>query len=254
MRAMDLQLEGKRAVVTGASRGIGLATARALAAEGVAVTAGARSAGPAVDGVEWVEVDLAEAGGPERLVEAAGGVDVLVNNVGGGGTYESPLAPTDDDWRATLDLNLFSAVRACRAAVPSMLERGGGAIVSVSSVNGFYPTEEAPDYSAAKAALVSFSKSLANAYAKHGVRVNVVSPGVTATPMWVGEGGIADQIAASTGGTREEALAMAAAEHPIGRILEPEELAAMIVLLACGRASAVTGVDLHVDGGLTPTI
>jgi NAD(P)-dependent dehydrogenase (short-subunit alcohol dehydrogenase family) len=253
MPTMDLGLEGKSAVVTGASRGIGLATARALAAEGARVTAGARTRGPDVDGVEWVEVDLAQAGGPERLVEAAGGVDVLVNNVGGGATHEGPLAPTDADWIATLELNLLSAVRACRVAVPSMLERGGGAIVSVSSVNGFYPEASAPDYSAAKAGLVSFSKALANACAAQGIRVNVVSPGVTATPMWLGSGGVAAQVAAATGGTREEAIAEAAAFHPIGRLLEPEELATMIVLLASGRASGVTGVDLHVDGGLTPT-
>ena len=250
---MDLGLTGKRAVVTGASRGIGLATARALAAEGAIVTAGARSRGPEVEGVTWVEVDLARAGGPERLVEAAGGVDVLVNNVGGGQLRTSPLDATDADWIDTLELNLLSAVRACRVAIPQMLERGGGAIVSVSSLNGYLPSPEAPDYSAAKAALVNWSKTLAGVYAKDGIRVNVVSPAVTATPKWVGEGGVADQVAAATGQSRDEVIAAAGAEHPIGRMLEPEELAAAIVLLCSDRTSGITGVDLHVDGGLTPT-
>ena len=250
---MDLGLTGKRAVVTGASRGIGLATARALAAEGALVTAGARSRGPEVDGVTGVEVDLARAGGPVRLVEAAGGVDVLVNNVGGGMPRTAPLDATDADWIATLELNLLSAVRACRAAIPQMLERGGGAIVSVSSLNGYLPSPEAPDYSAAKAALVNWSKSLAGVYAKDGIRVNVVSPGVTATPMWIGEGGVADKVAAATGESRDDVIAAARAEHPIGRMLEPEELADAIVLLCSGRTTGITGVDLHVDGGLTPT-
>lgn len=250
---MDLGLSGKHAVVTGASRGIGLATARALAAEGAIVTAGARSRGPEVEGVTWVEVDLARAGEPERLVEAAGGVDVLVNNVGGGSLHASPLDASDADWTAALELNLLSAVRACRVAIPQMVARGGGAIVSVSSVNGFMPSPEAPHYSAAKAALVNWSKSLAGAYAKDGIRVNVVSPGVTATPKWIGEGGVADTVAAATGQSREDVIAAASAEHPIGRMLEPEELADAIVLLCSGRTSGVTGVDLHVDGGLTPT-
>lgn len=250
---MDLGLSGKHVVVTGASRGIGLATARAFAAEGALVTAGARTRGPDVDGVTWVEVDLAKAGEPERLVEAARGVDVLVNNVGAGETRPDPLAATDDDWQATFDVNFFSAVRACRAAVPAMVERRGGAIVCVSSVNGFMPEPEAADYSAAKAALVSWAKALSLAYARDGIRVNVVSPGVTATPMWLGEGGIADQVVAAGGGTRDEVLAAAAAEHPIGRMLTPEEVAAAIVVLSARPLSGVTGVDLHVDGGLTPT-
>ena len=240
-------------MVTGASRGIGLATVRALAAEGVQVVAGARSSGPDVDGVTWVEADLARAGEPERLVEAAGGVDILVNNLGGGEFHATPIALTDEDWAASFDLNFMSAARACRAAIPSMIERGGGAVVCVSSVNGFLPSPEDPAYSAAKAALVNYAKTLATAYAPRGVRVNVVSPGVTGTPMWLGPGGIADTIADASGQSREEVLAAAAAEHPIGRLLEPEEVARMIVVLASGLATGVTGVDLHVDGGLTPT-
>lgn len=226
---MELGLEGKRAVVTGASRGIGLAIARELESAGALVVGGSRS-GP-------VEVDLADPLGPAALVDAAierhGGIDVLVNNVGGGQTRDDPAAVTDEEWRATLDLNLMAAVRACRAAVPHMLEQGGGAIVNVSSVNAFLPDPWAIDYAAAKAALVSFSKSLALLHAANGIRVNVVSPGVTATRPR--DAGIEEQI-------------------PMRRILDPAEVARLVVVVASGVASGMTGADVVVDGGLTPSI
>jgi NAD(P)-dependent dehydrogenase (short-subunit alcohol dehydrogenase family) len=250
---MDLGLTGKRAVVTGASKGIGLATARLLGAEGASVVAGARTAGPATEGVEWVEVDLARQGEPERLVAACEDVDVLINNVGAASVYASPLEPDDAAWMATLELNLLSVVRTCRAAIPGMIERGGGAVVNVSSVNGYLPAPDASDYSASKAAIVNFSKVLASTYAADGVRVNVISPGGTATPMWLGEGGIADSLAALAGMSHDAVVAQAKAEHPIGRLLEPEEIARAIVLLCSPLSSGVTGVDLAVDGGLTPT-
>ena len=228
---MELGLNGKLAVVTGASRGIGAAVTNALEAEGARVIGGSRS-GP-------VEVDLSTPDGPRQLVERAvadlGGLDILVNNVGHGEVRPDPLAVSDDEWRETLDLNLMSAVRACRAAVPVMIERGGGAIVNVSSVNAFLPEPSAIDYSAAKAALVSFSKSLALRYAAHGIRVNVVSPGVTATRQ------------------RDAAeVAAVEAEVPMRRMLDPNEVARLVVLVASGAASGMTGTDVVVDGGLTP--
>jgi NAD(P)-dependent dehydrogenase (short-subunit alcohol dehydrogenase family) len=257
---MQLGLEGKVAVVTGASRGIGLAVVRALRAEGVHVVAGARTPGAelAAVGATPVAVDLATSHGPATLVSTAidahGGVDVLVNNVGGGRVHMAgPLAVTDDEWRSSLDINLFSAIRACRAAVPSMLARGGGAIVSISSINGFLPEPTAADYSAAKAALVSFSKALSRHHARDGIRANVISPGLTATPMWLGDGGVAHQLEQAGEGTREDIVAGAEAEVPIGRFLEADEVAAMVVVLASGVASGMTGADVVVDGGSTPT-
>jgi len=228
---MELGLDGKLAVVTGASRGIGAAVTSALQAEGAQVIGGSRS-GP-------VHVDLSTPDGPRELVERAvaelGGLDILVNNVGHGEMRRDPLAVSDAEWRETLDLNLMSAVRACRAAVPVMLERGGGAIVNVSSVNAFLPDPVAIDYSAAKAALVSFSKSLALRYARDGVRVNVVSPGVTATRP-----------------REAEEVAAVEAEVPMRRMLEPNEIARLVVLVASGAASGMSGADVVVDGGLTP--
>jgi NAD(P)-dependent dehydrogenase (short-subunit alcohol dehydrogenase family) len=229
---MELGLNGKLAVVTGASRGIGAAVMSALEAEGARVIGGSRS-GP-------VQVDLSTPEGPRELVERAvaelGGLDILVNNVGHGAERPDPLAISDDDWRDTLDLNLMSAVRACRAAIPVMLERGGGAIVTVSSVNAFLPEPSAIDYSAAKAALVSFSKSLALRYAAEGIRVNVVSPGVTATRP-------------------RDAREIAAVEEevPMRRMLDPDEVARLVVLVASGAASGMTGADVVVDGGLSPS-
>lgn len=229
---MELGLNGKLALVTGASRGIGAAVMSALEAEGARVVGGSRS-GP-------VEVDLSTAEGPRELVERAvaelGGLDILVNNVGHGAERADPAAVSDEEWRETFDLNLMSAVRGCRAAIPIMLERGGGAIVMVSSVNAFLPEPSAIDYSAAKAALVSFSKSLALRYAAEGIRVNVVSPGVTATRP-----------------RGAEELAAVEAEVPMRRMLDPDEVARMVVLAASGAASGMTGADVVVDGGLTPS-
>ncbi len=153
---------------------------------------------------------------------------------------------------APLELNFLSAVRACRAAIPSMLERGGGSIVTIASVNSFLPDPSGIDYSVAKAALVSFSKSISLAYAKRGIRASVVSPGLTATDMWLGRDGIAEQAAALTGGTKQDAIAAAEAEVPIGRFLDPDEIARVVALVASEAASGMTGTEIVVDGGLNP--
>jgi NAD(P)-dependent dehydrogenase (short-subunit alcohol dehydrogenase family) len=255
---MDLELTGKIAVVTGASRGIGLAIAQRLAAEGVQVVGGARSPGPDLEAVaETVAVDLGTPDGPERLVghaiERFGGVDVLVNNVAGAELRADPAAVTDAEWQRTFELNFLSAVRAVRAALPAMVERGGGSIVSIASVNSYLPDPAGIDYSATKAALVSYSKSISLAYATKGIRANVVSPGLTATDMWLGSGGIADMVAGLTGGTREQAIAGAEGEVPTGRFLDPDEVARIVAVLASGAASGMTGTEVVVDAGITPT-
>jgi NAD(P)-dependent dehydrogenase (short-subunit alcohol dehydrogenase family) len=257
---MDLQLGGKTALVTGASRGIGLATTRALLAEGVKVVAGART----VDGdlgslpVEAVAVDLSTADGPSRLVEEAlsraGGLDILVNNVGAvrprpGGF----VSVTDEDWLETLTLDLLSAVRTTRAALPVLLDRAG-TIVTVCSVNATLPDPLVIDYSAAKAACLSFFKSLSKEVGPRGIRVNTVSPGPVATDLWLGKGGVAETVGGAVGAEPGTVVTQAAAESVTGRFTRPEEVADLVVFLTSDRVGNLTGADIIIDGGLTPTL
>ncbi len=261
---MDLHLHGKIAVVTGASKGIGLAVTRALVDEGVHVVAGARSPGPDLGDLEsagqvtFVAADLATADGPRSLVSAAatlGGVDILVNNAGGvtprpGGF----VSVTDDDWYASLNLGLMAAVRTTRAALPEMLRRGGGTIVTVSSVNAFLPDPGIIDYCATKAALTNFCKSLSNEVGPQGIRVNTVSPGPVATELWLGDHGVAQTIAAASGSNADDVAKTAAADSVTGRFTKPEEVADLILLLASDRGGNVTGADFTIDGGLIKTL
>lgn len=247
---MDLQLEGKVAVVTGASAGMGLAVCEALAAEGVAVVGGARhSPERPVAGMESVEVDLAHPDGPARLVRRAievhGRIDVLVNNAGIG-----PVAAgfDDDDWSGVLEINLMAAVRAMRAALPHLSERVG-AIVNVASINARMPNPVIASYSASKAALLSAGKSVALEYGPKGVRAVTVSPGSVSTRMWLGPDGAAERLAAQAGTTAEAVVAETSAGIPRGRFTTPEEVATCVVFLASSAAAAVSGVELIVDGG-----
>jgi 3-oxoacyl-[acyl-carrier protein] reductase len=250
---MDLGLRGKRCVVTGATGGIGLEAARLLVAEGAAVVTCGRRGAPGVGEELHVEADLARPGEPERLIEEAGDVDILVNNAGL--AYQRDfLEVTDEQWQQMWDVNVMSAVRAIRAVVPRMRERGGGAIVNVSSTAGKRPSTGMPDYSVVKAALLSVSRLTADLYAKDGIRCNAVTPGPTATDAWLGEGGLADQQATRTGKGRDEVLAAVGAGRPLGRLAEPEEIAAVIVFLCSDRASYVTGSAWSADGGTVPII
>jgi 3-oxoacyl-[acyl-carrier protein] reductase len=247
---VDLGLEERVCVVTGSTGGIGRVVAEQLLAEGAQVVGCGRSEdGP---GDLHVVADLSQRGEPERVVAAAeerfGRVHCLVNNVGG--TAIRVLDElTDDDWQASFELNLMSAVRATRAALPGMRERGQGSIVNVSSTAAKRPSAGMPDYSVLKAAMLSFSRLVADLYAKEGIRCNAVTPGPTATGAWVGDGGLADQQ-----GERDEVLAKVGAGRPLGRLAQPEEIAAVIVFLLSERASYVTGAAWSADGGTVPII
>jgi 3-oxoacyl-[acyl-carrier protein] reductase len=250
---MDLGLRGKTCIVTGSTAGIGLEAARLLVAEGARVVTCGRRRAPGVGEDLHVQADLVRPGEPERLIAEAGAVDVLVNSAGA--AYQRDfLAVTDEQWQQMWDVNVMTAVRAIRTAVPGMRERGGGAIVNVSSTAGKRPSTGMPDYSVVKAALLSASRLVADLYAKDGIRCNAVTPGPTATEAWLGEGGLADQQAARTGRSREDVLAAVGAGRPLGRLAEPEEIAAVIVFLCSERASYVTGAAWSADGGTVPII
>jgi NAD(P)-dependent dehydrogenase (short-subunit alcohol dehydrogenase family) len=242
---MDLGLAESVCLVTGSTGGIGLETAKLLRAEGATVVTTGRSGGD-------VKADLSEAGEPERVVEATierhGRLDVLVNNVGYSEIRKLEDV-TDDVWQASFEINLMSAVRATRAALPGMRERGAGTIVNVSSTAAKRPSTGMPDYSVMKAALLSFSRLVADLYAKEGIRCNAVTPGPTATDAWLGRGGLADQQ-----GERDEVLAKVGAGRPLGRLAQPAEIAAVIAFLCSPRASYVTGAAWSADGGTVPII
>jgi NAD(P)-dependent dehydrogenase (short-subunit alcohol dehydrogenase family) len=257
---MDLRLRGKTALVTGASRGIGFATVRALVDEGVRVTAAARN----TDGelktlpVDAVAVDLSTKDGPAGLVDEVvsrtGGIDILVNNVG----FVRPrpagfMSVTDDDWLTTLNLDLMSAVRTTRAALPSLLDRAG-AIVTVCSVNATLPDPLVIDYSAAKAACLNFFKSLSKEVGGRGVRVNTVSPGPVATDLWLGKGGVAETVGGASGAEPGNVAANAAKAMVTGRFTRPEEVADLVVFLASDRVGNLTGANILIDGGMTESL
>jgi NAD(P)-dependent dehydrogenase (short-subunit alcohol dehydrogenase family) len=250
---MDLGLRERICVVTGSTAGIGLATVRLLVDEGARVVTSGRSGAPGVGEKLHVETDFSRPGEPERVIERAvaelGGLDCLVNNVGAArqARFEDVL---DDEWDEYWQLNLMSHVRAIRAALPAMRERGGGAIVNVSSTAAKRPSTGMPHYSVTKAAMLSLSRLVADLYAKNGIRCNAVTPGPTATDAWLGDGGLADQ----QGGDREEVLAKVGAGRPLGRLARPEEIAAVIVFLCSDRASYVTGAAWSADGGTVPII
>ena len=261
---MDLHLAGKVAVVTGASKGIGLAITRALVAEGALVVAGARSitdelvALSDTGQVLAVAIDLSTGDGPAELVARAshfGGLDIVVNNVGAVTPRTAGfLEVSDDDWLATLNLTLLAAVRTTRAAIPLLLERGGGNVVTICSVNAYLPDPGVIDYAATKAAVWNLSKSLSKEFGARGIRFNTISPGPVSTPLWLGENGVAATVAKSMGISPEEArrrIVEGGGGFSTGRFTEPEEVADLVLLLASDRAGNVTGADFLIDGGLT---
>jgi 3-oxoacyl-[acyl-carrier protein] reductase len=260
---VDLGLSGRVCVVTGSTGGIGLETARLLAAEGARVVVTGRdsarveSARRETGAALGVVADLSEPGSPEELVaetsETVGPVDALVNNVGIAVQADFLEVP-DREWDEMWQLNVMSFVRAIRAVVPAMRERGGGVIVNVSSTAGKRPSTSMPHYSVTKAAVLSLSRLVADLHAKDGIRCNAVTPGPTATDAWLGSGGLADQQGRRTGKAREEVLATVGAGRPLGRLAEPQEIASVIAFLCSDRASYVTGAAWSADGGTVPII
>ncbi|GAA4612096.1 SDR family oxidoreductase [Actinoallomurus liliacearum] len=250
---MKFDLSGKKAVVTGASHGIGLAVVQALASVGAEVIGGARSASEALLTAtpHAVEVDLATPDGPRTLVERAlaefGGIDILVNNVGNGVKLAQGFLDTDDDvWQRTFELNLFSAVRATRAALPSIIERKGS-IINIGSVNSRIADPRLVHYSAAKAALTNLSKALSAEFSPLGVRVNTITPGPTRTRIWT-----KPEITTKLGLSEEEFIERNGLST--GTMIEPTEIAALVVLLTSGEVPSVTGSDYLIDAGMVKTL
>jgi 3-oxoacyl-[acyl-carrier protein] reductase len=260
---MDLGLRDRICVVTGSTGGIGRETARFLCEEGARVVVTGRE-GERVERVQseigadlGVVCNLVEPDAPQALIAEAtarlGPVDVLVNNVGV--AYQLSFEEvSDSQWDEMWQLNVMSYVRAIRAVLPEMRERRRGAIVNVSSTAGKRPSSSMPNYSVTKAAVLSLSRLVADVYAAEGIRCNAVTPGPAATSAWLGDGGLADQQAARSGATREQVLEAVGRGRPLGRLAEPDEIAAVIVFLASDRASYVTGAAWSADGGTVPII
>ncbi|HEY5058714.1 MAG TPA: 3-oxoacyl-[acyl-carrier-protein] reductase [Gaiellaceae bacterium] len=234
-------LEGKSALVTGASRGIGRAIATELARAGAAVVIGYRSGHDEAEalaaelGARAIQADVSSAADAQRLVEEAGDIDILVNNAGL--TRDGLLARmSDDDWRIVIDTNLSSVFYTCRAVCRPMMKKRAGAIVNVSSIVGVHGNWGQTNYAASKAGIIGFTKSLARELGSRGVRANVVAPGYVKTQL--------------TDVLPEEATAAMLQNTPLGRLGEPEDIAGAVRFLCSDAASFITGEVVLVDGGL----
>jgi 3-oxoacyl-[acyl-carrier protein] reductase len=260
---MDLGLRDRACVVTGASKGIGLAVSRLLAAEGARVMMVARgeeelAARADEIGADWLAVDVTEPDAGDRIVaccaEQIGRLDVLVNNAG--------LAEIKDldelseaDWQRDWDLHVMASMRLMRAACPRMAEAGWGRVVNVSSSSGKRPSATlAMSYSVTKAAQLALSRAFADRFAAQNVRVNAIAPGMALSEGWTADGGLADQLAARRGASRDDVLAAQGERTPIGRALAVDEVAEIVVVLASEIASGVAGAAWSVDGGVWASI
>jgi len=244
---MNLGLEGRVCVVTGGTRGIGAATVRMLAQEGARVLSIARSAAD-------VELDVTVADAGERLLAACPGTPWALVNSAGTSQARTLDDLTDADWHEQWELHVMAPMRLMRALAPGMADAGGGRIVNVSSSAGRRPSGRLDaSYSVTKAAQLSLSRVFADAFAAKGVLVNAVTPGAIEGELWKAQGGLADQLAARTGQTRDEVLDAARSSPPLGRLGTDEEVAAVIAFLCSERASNVAGAAWAVDGGTVPT-
>jgi NAD(P)-dependent dehydrogenase (short-subunit alcohol dehydrogenase family) len=261
---MDLGLQDRACIVTGASGGIGGATAIALAEEGASVllvgrreealAKVAQACGPTAAALA---VDITQHDAAERVLERClhefGRIDALVNGAGTSAA-RSVDELTDADWQAQWELHVLAPMRLMRAAAPAMAERGWGRIVNVCSSSGKRPSGTNMAYSVTKAAELSLSRAFADLYASKGVLVNAVAPGPIAGELWLAPGGMADQLADARGVSRDEVLQSVAARTPLGRLGEESEVAAVIVFLCSEAASNVAGAAWSVDGGTVPVI
>jgi 3-oxoacyl-[acyl-carrier protein] reductase len=269
---VDLGLEDRACVITGASRGIGRATARFLAAAGARVLLVARTAdvldaaaaeceraAPAGAGaVARLQLDVTDPDVAERVLAAAddlgGEVDVLVNNAGSARWRDLDEVP-EEDWYAAFELNVMAPKRLMDGLLPAMAERGWGRVVNVSSTAGKRPSANMAEYSVAKAAQLSLSRLYADRFAGCGVTVNAVCPGPTKSELWMEGGGLLDQSReAADLDSREAALEAAGAKRPIGRLAEVDEIAATIAFLCSSPAGYVAGAAWSVDGGTVQVI
>ena len=258
--SFDLELKGRRALVTAGTRGVGAAVVVALREAGVRVVATARTTPEDIDGVRYVAADVTTAEGAARVAREAlehlGGVDIPVNVLGGSSAPAGGFAALDDEaWKRELDLNLMPAVRLDRALLPSMLAQGSGVIVHVTSIQRELPLPGSTTaYAAAKAALSTYSKSLSKEVSPQGVRVVRVSPGWVETEAAVG---LAQRLAAQAGTDYEggkKIVMDALGGIPIGRPAKPREVADLIAFVVSPRAGSITGTEFVVDGGTVPTV
>ncbi len=258
--SFDLQLTGRRALVTGGTKGIGAAVVAALRDAGVKVITTARSAAETpADGVQFVAADLTTAHGcvsvAAEVMKQLGGVDIIVNVLGGSSAPAGGFAALDDNqWSKELNLNLMAAVRIDRALLPSMIERGSGVIIHVTSIQHELPLPESTTaYAAAKAALSTYSKSLSKEVTPKGIRVVRVSPGWVETEAAVA---LAERLARQAGTDYEggqQIIMNGLGGIPLGRPAKPQEVADLIAFLVSPRASSITGTEYVIDGGTVPT-
>lgn len=271
---MDLQLTGKRALVTGSSGGIGAAIARVLAAEGVLVAIHGRDEGRAVQVLREIEAtggravvvlgDLSRDGDAERVAESAsaalGGVDILVNNAGGSGEKDPLERTSPEEWEEMYDKNVLSIVRLNRRLIPPMRRAGWGRIVNISSGAGAMPMATGAAYSAAKAAVNNLTVSLSKEVGRDGVTVNTISPGTILTPkLRRAFRGMARERGWADGGEGEwpeveKAVVENVLANSLARVGRVEEIAHAVAFLCSPLAGYITGANLRVDGGIVPTV